>query len=123
MNQVSCLMPWYWKTSVILSFRVHFILILLYTYVSILRSSLVFFYYKCYLFRSQLGFLPPPIKPSQLAARLIEQAKYEKMQVRSSILYVEVLLNMTYIHMTITHLSYIKGPTYVQRCLLKYVRI
>ena len=28
-----------------------------------------------------VGFLPVPIKPSQLAARLLEQAKYEKMQV------------------------------------------
>ena len=37
------------------------------------------------LFNDCVGFLPAPIAPSQLAARLLAQQKYERIQVHKSL--------------------------------------
>ena len=37
------------------------------------------------LFNDCLGFLPAPIAPPQLAARLLAQQKYERIQVHKSL--------------------------------------
>ena len=50
------------------------------------------------LFNDCVGFLPAPIAPSQLAARLLAQQKYERIQVHKYLRISSIFLNYFVIH-------------------------